>query len=554
MKSERQLLLAIIIIVITIISVNCVSGEYGGVNISENHSNTSINATIVPSVTPNDATGNFAVQSPEGGYDDYTLWPECNSTNIELLFQNQGKRTLTIREASASNVSFIVRYPGGKPVKFDHVYYDTTNFSTDEQYSYVLARVNQIYYDDSNTTDVDVILYLPSYMTYNIELGDVRVNIGKFQSPVIINVNGKVVLDQGPVVPRLEPELPDPTRLIITTQKVSLLVGGEATFIYAQLYYKGEPLRKKGVNITFSSSHPEIASLPRQINISTNKSGCASIILASNMSPGSVEVSAYCNGSNGVVTNSTDIDVRIWGNIGGLVRDKNDYGPPNANVSLWSCHYNSSSGKWDKDDLLDIPENPQLSNDGRTGPSGQFTFYRVPVGTYILMAEKEGYSNVYIVTLEPNEGVSSTTTAIIRIPDYAYGLLQFNQTSIPPATLNGGTIWGIVDDQNKVSIPCANVSLWHCEYNMSTKQWDKTTMIDVLNNPQRAGDGKTISVGEYRFDNLSQGTYYVMANYKGFYGHAIVHLNTNLATAYVVLPAPGCPPALTPSPTDNSSI
>lgn len=251
----------------------------------------------------------------------------------------------------------------------------------------------------------------------------------------------------------------EPTRVYITTEKQQLFVGGQGGWIVAQLYYKGETLRKKGVNLTFSLNNDKIAVLPRIKNNTTDESGTSMIFLWSTDIPGRIKVSVSYDGDNGAITNSTYVDAVIWGNIGGLVRDKNDYGPPNTNVSLWSCHYNDSSGKWEKENLLDIPENPQLTNDGRTGPAGQFAFYRVPAGTYVIMAEKEGHRNLSVVTIEQNEGASNTQTSLVRLQDYGYNWSGFPQVSLPSATLNCGTIWGIVEDQNKVSMPHANVTL-----------------------------------------------------------------------------------------------
>ena len=42
--------------------------------------------------------------------------------------------------------------------------------------------------------------------------------------------------------------------------------------------------------------------------------------------------------------------------------------------------------------VVNIPENPQLSNDGRTGSDGAFGFENLPKGEYTIIAEKDGYS------------------------------------------------------------------------------------------------------------------------------------------------------------------
>ncbi len=471
--------------------------------------------------------------------------------NVEISLNGHvsGNKSVKILETNSSNISLIMSCTSQPNVR-------SQPYGDDN-----LDIYGSIPYEASCS---DTYLYLPANATYKIKIdyfeanpenkrdNNTTITVGQFQKPIIINLNGKVAVDNGPIIPPPEPSdnLPEPTRINIIAQKNKVRLGGESEWIAVQLYNKGEPLRKKGVNITFTSDNTAIMTLPRQNYNNTDRSGSTYMIVCSNMTPGRVKVTAFYNGSNGVISNSTYIDTSRWGGIGGLVFDKTGVGPPNANVSLWTCHYNDSSRKWEKDTILEIPENPQLSNDGRTGSSGQFAFYGVPVGTYVIMAEKEGHRNSSIVTIEQDDGICSTGTSFITLSDYEFDWPGYTPMNLPAATLNGGTIWGIACDQNKVSIPNANVSLWHSEYNISIKQWEKTTMADVPNNPQRASDGKITPVGEYRFDNLPWGTYYVMAYDEGHIAHAIVHLKNNLASAYIVLPGRDRrPPLLPPTPT-----
>lgn len=335
----------------------------------------------------------------------------------------------------------------------------------------------------------------------------------------------------------------EPTSISVIAIPDKIITGWDESIITTQLYNNGEPLRRAGLNITGTPDNISLATINNH-NV-TDDNGTTCLYLSSNMTPGRVKVIVSYNGNRGVISNFTYVNISSWGKIGGIALDKNGVGIPYANVSLWTCHYNSSSHQWDKDNLLKIPENPQQSNDGRTAPAGLFAFNYIPVGNYMVVAEKNEYNSVYrnysIIDLDQGTG-----TCIITISDYDRSKLQYTPMNlipmkIPSPTINGSTIWGIVCDNDKESIPNANVSLWHCEYNQSTGVWEKTTMVDTPGNPQRAGDGKTGDIGLYRFDGLTQGTYYVNAyNPESYIGYrpyyAIVHLNSSLANAFIVLP------------------
>lgn len=333
----------------------------------------------------------------------------------------------------------------------------------------------------------------------------------------------------------------EPTSIIVVAIPDKIITGGDESIITAQLYNNGEPLRRAGLNITGTSDNISIATINNH-NV-TDDNGTTCLYLSSNVTPGRVKVTVSYNGNRGVISNFTYVNISSWGKIGGIALDKNGVGIPYAHVSLWTCHYNGSSHQWEKDNLLKIPENPQQSNDGRTAPAGLFAFNYIPVGNYMVVAEKKEYNNYSIINIDQGTG-----TCLITLSDYDMSEEQYSPKylipmKIPSPTINGSTIWGIVCDNEKLSVPNANVSLWHCEYNQSTGVWEKTTMVNIPGNPQRAGDWKNENetTGLYRFDGLTQGTYYVNAynpesylGYKPYY--TIVHLNSSLANAFIVLP------------------
>jgi len=59
--------------------------------------------------------------------------------------------------------------------------------------------------------------------------------------------------------------------------------------------------------------------------------------------------------------------------------------------------------------IVNIPENPQYSSDGRTGSEGAYKFNNVPKGEYTIVAEKDGYSGSISYT-----GDSSSTDLFIN--------------------------------------------------------------------------------------------------------------------------------------------
>jgi protocatechuate 3,4-dioxygenase beta subunit len=98
------------------------------------------------------------------------------------------------------------------------------------------------------------------------------------------------------------------------------------------------------------------------------------------------------------ISDILEINIVEWGTISGEVLDNNLNGIPNAAITLWNSE--SVNGGYVIKSIIRIPENPQLSNDGRTSSIGQFIYRRVPLGTYILTAEKNGYKGKAIVNLK----------------------------------------------------------------------------------------------------------------------------------------------------------
>ena len=245
--------------------------------------------------------------------------------------------------------------------------------------------------------------------------------------------------------------IPPPDALKVTAEKDTILVGGETDWIIAQLYLNGLPYKRAGVDVTFSSDNDTVATLPKVKTNVTDQYGQAWILLTSNQTTGNVNI----NGSAMVImgnylNDTTTVRVVGWGTVSGIVTDQNKVGIPNANVTLWNVKWTSTNftnskgeeypvGKWENTKILKIPENPQLSNDGRTAAVGMYTYYRVPYDVYNVTAEKEGHMYYAVFCLGPfpyevdayknsTENPASeygTATHNIAIPDYSY---------IPPAT------------------------------------------------------------------------------------------------------------------------
>jgi hypothetical protein len=329
----------------------------------------------------------------------------------------------------------------------------------------------------------------------------------------------------------------EPTSITIQATPDTMATGSWST-VTAQLYYNGELLKKRNVNLTFQSSAVFLANFPRNWQI-TNDSGSASMDLIPNSTPGQVTITVFYNGSRGVVSNSTLVEIARSGTISGLVRDKNGTGVWLANVSLYCCTYNNTSKKWENGGLAYVlPDNPQFTRDSQSSPSGLYSFVFVQAGDYNLTVEKNGHMNFSIVHVTDGD-----ETCFITLSDYTF--ISPDPTTADklevPTRLDGCTIWGIVSDGVRQSFTNVKVTLWYSIYNSSTGEWEKGKMVDASNNPQYTNNGDTGMIGEYRFDNLQKGNYYIMAEtpyqrWPDNSSYAIVHLNDSLAIEFLAIP------------------
>lgn len=181
--------------------------------------------------------------------------------------------------------------------------------------------------------------------------------------------------------------------------------------VTAQLYYNGKPYRMANVPITFSSDNDKVAVLePLNRTRPSDANGQAKILLIANNTEGLVNITALSQISRShTIRDTCTVRVVGWGTVSGLVSDTNRNGVPNANVTLWHWDGEKNTG------ILRAPDNPQLSNDGSTGPIGTYTFTYVPRGDYNVTAEKDGH--MYFAMVHVTQG---TYTANVAIPDYVF--------------------------------------------------------------------------------------------------------------------------------------
>jgi PGF-CTERM protein len=244
-------------------------------------------------------------------------------------------------------------------------------------------------------------------------------------------------------------KIPPPDALKLTAEKDTILVGGESDWIVAQLYLNGLPYKRANIAVTFDVNNTTVATLPKVKTNITDLNGQAWILLTSNDTVGKVLV----NGTAAIMYNhnlTDEVVVRVvgWGTVSGIVTDQNKVGIPNANVTLWNVKWNETSGKWENTKPVNIPENPQLSNDGRTAAVGMYTYYRVPWNIYNVTGEKEGHIWYAMFVLGPTptdiEDYANasfwpgeeygTATHNIAIPDYSY-IQPISVTPPPPVSV-----------------------------------------------------------------------------------------------------------------------
>jgi hypothetical protein len=194
----------------------------------------------------------------------------------------------------------------------------------------------------------------------------------------------------------------------------TILVGGAKTIVTAQLFTDQKPLVLSGIPVTFSTDTPEIVALHKNTTYITDENGRVQILLTTYNNPGLAKISASAVINNLLISGETEVNVVLWGAITGVIYDQNNVGIPNANVILW--HYNKNSyGAIERTSVVEIPENPQLANDGRTAQVGRYRYGRVPSGDYCITGEKDGH--VYYALIHLDQG---TVTQDVIIPEYSY--------------------------------------------------------------------------------------------------------------------------------------
>ncbi|MCD1293435.1 carboxypeptidase regulatory-like domain-containing protein [Methanocella sp. CWC-04] len=181
--------------------------------------------------------------------------------------------------------------------------------------------------------------------------------------------------------------------------------------ITAQLYLNGKPYKMANIPVVFSSDNDSVAVLePYNRTRPSDENGQAKILLIANNTVGTVNITATSHIMyQHDISDTCTVRVVGWGTVSGMVTDKNRNGVPDAVVTLW--HWNGTANNA----ILKSPDNPQLSNDGKTAAIGTYTYTFVPQGQYNVTAEKDGH--MYFAMVDVEKG---TYTANVAIPDYVY--------------------------------------------------------------------------------------------------------------------------------------
>ncbi len=208
--------------------------------------------------------------------------------------------------------------------------------------------------------------------------------------PIKINYSKK--LDQLHLNPQIEQygEL-SPLNLKLFSNPDIILTGGDTSLLTAQLYFNGVPFIMPGVVVIFSIDNDSLGYLPTVATTVTNSNGQAQILLTSKEYPGTITVFAEASINGRLLRNKTTITSTTWGSIIGKVYDKNRNGIPNAIVKLWRSKYNEDKKVYERTTLYPSPENPQQSR-GMITPIGSYIYYRIPIGSYQITAEKSDAS------------------------------------------------------------------------------------------------------------------------------------------------------------------
>ena len=196
--------------------------------------------------------------------------------------------------------------------------------------------------------------------------------------------------------------------------------------------------------------------------------------------------------------------------VSGVVMDQNKVGVPGATVTMWKAQENSSiPEQYDNINIVDMPGNPQTTNDGRSAAPGVYTFEKVPYGLYNITAEKDGHMYYHIGDI--NNG---SMTINIFIPDYA----------VPASSTGYATISGIVTDERKVGLIGATVTLWNGTYDKVTGKFTNMEISRVNDNPQTVNNGSTGAIGMYTLRNVPWGAYNLTAEKDGKLNCTVVTL------------------------------
>lgn len=201
--------------------------------------------------------------------------------------------------------------------------------------------------------------------------------------------------------------------------------------ITAQLFLNGKPYNISGIPITFTSDNDTIAVLePMNRTRPSDEHGQAKILLIANNTIGYVHITARANPTFFEITDTCTVHVVGWGTVSGVVTDKNQNGVPYAKMTLW--HWNGEGRP--NEAMLHAPDNPQLTNDGRTAAIGTYTYTYVPAGLYNLTAEKDGHEYFALVNM-----TVGTYTANVAFPDYVY-TVPVTPTPTPASTATSSPV------------------------------------------------------------------------------------------------------------------
>ena len=204
-----------------------------------------------------------------------------------------------------------------------------------------------------------------------------------------------------------------------------------------------------------------------------------------------------------------------WATLAGTVYGQDGQPVKNATVTLWAIGFNGNNkevnlGKANvsSDPRQYVPDNPQLSSDGSKSAAGTYVFYKVPWGYYNVTAEYNGRLWNHTVLIGAGGGQVGTVTCDPGVSDSGWS-----------------TISGIVNDENKIGIAGANVTLWNGTYDKATGKFANTEISKVKDNPQVSnGNDSVAAIGMYTLYIVPWGTYNLTVEKNGTLIYEIVTL------------------------------